>query len=160
MDNNNELHDFDLGLSTQRIKKWRVCIYLSNHSTCIIYYGHFLISMYYDFCYIFFLHSLWRWLDSFNDMPTKRNLPNIFTCSEILKQSRSSINTDKPDVHARLMRYYNDVIQWWFLILLAGNMALPPILSIIWKDDIQLQWWGMLLACGLACILSLRIGVI
>ena len=91
---------------------------------------------------------------------TKINLPTLFMCSEILKQSRSSINTNKPDIHARLMKNYNDVPQWWFLILLVGSMALSLILSIIWKDDIQLPWWGMLLACGLACILSLPIGVV
>ncbi|KAH9292759.1 hypothetical protein KI387_042054 [Taxus chinensis] len=34
------------------------------------------------------------------------------------------------------------------------------MLCIIWKDDVQLPWWGMLLASGIACILSLPIGVI
>ncbi|KAH9314171.1 hypothetical protein KI387_022798 [Taxus chinensis] len=80
--------------------------------------------------------------------------------SEILKQSRSSMNTGRPDVHARLMRNYRGVPQWWFLILLVGSMALSIMLCIIWKDDVQLPWWGMLLASGIACILSLPIGVI
>ncbi|KAH9312607.1 hypothetical protein KI387_027642, partial [Taxus chinensis] len=76
------------------------------------------------------------------------------------RQSRSSMNTGRPDVHARLMRNYRGVPQWWFLILLVGSMALSIMLCIIWKDDVQLPWWGMLLASGIACILSLPIGVI
>ncbi|GLJ41294.1 hypothetical protein SUGI_0854740 [Cryptomeria japonica] len=84
----------------------------------------------------------------------------LYNGSEILKQSRSSLNTDRPDVHARLMKVYRPVPQWWFLILLVGSMILSIMLCVLWKDDVQLPWWGMLLAAGLACILSLPIGVI
>jgi len=56
-----------------------VCLYISNYSTCIIYY----IIIFSSPCIMlfvtyFFFHSLWSCLDSLNDMLTKINLPNIF----------------------------------------------------------------------------------
>ncbi|CAL5198574.1 unnamed protein product [Lathyrus oleraceus] len=66
----------------------------------------------------------------------------------------------KLDVHGRLMKAYNTVPEWWFLIVLFGSMALSIIMSLVWKVDVQLPWWGMLLAFALASVVTLPIGVI
>ncbi|XP_058070625.1 oligopeptide transporter 3-like [Magnolia sinica] len=84
----------------------------------------------------------------------------LFHGSDIWRQSKSAMNSAKMDIHARLMKNYKDVPQWWFLILLVGSVALSLLMSFVWKKDVQLPWWGMLFAFGLAWIITLPIGVI
>ncbi|KAK9267472.1 hypothetical protein L1049_009898 [Liquidambar formosana] len=84
----------------------------------------------------------------------------MFHGSDILKQSRSAIKNVKLDIHARLMKNYKQVPQWWFHILLIGSIALSVLMSFVWKDDVQLPWWGMLFAFALAWIVTLPIGII
>lgn len=66
----------------------------------------------------------------------------------------------KLDIHAKLMKSYKEVPEWWFYILLIGSIVLSLLMSFVWKKDVQLLWWGMLFAFGLAWIVTLPIGVI
>jgi len=66
----------------------------------------------------------------------------------------------KLDVHAKLMKAYKEVPDWWFYILLAGSVFLSLLMSFVWKETVQLPWWGMLFAFGLAWLVTLPIGVI
>ncbi|KDO78544.1 hypothetical protein CISIN_1g004659mg [Citrus sinensis] len=84
----------------------------------------------------------------------------LFHGSAILEQSRSAMKNMKLDVHARLMKSYKQVPQWWFYVLLLGSIGLSLLMSFVWKDEVQLQWWGMLFAFALAWIVTLPIGVI
>lgn len=84
----------------------------------------------------------------------------LFHGSDIWKQSTSAVKNAKLDIHAKLMKRYKQVPQWWFLILLLGSIALSLMMCFIWKKDVQLPWWGMLFAFGLAWIVTLPIGVI
>ncbi|CAL5410326.1 unnamed protein product [Camellia sinensis] len=84
----------------------------------------------------------------------------LFHGSDIWEQSKSAVKNAKLDVHAKLMKHYKQVPQWWFLVLLIGSIALSLLMSFVWKKDVQLQWWGMLFAFGLAFIVTLPIGVI
>ncbi|KAI5416793.1 Oligopeptide transporter 3 [Lathyrus oleraceus] len=84
----------------------------------------------------------------------------LFKGRKILRQSRTAMSNVKLDVHGRLMKAYNTVPEWWFLIVLFGSMALSIIMSLVWKVDVQLPWWGMLLAFALASVVTLSIGVI
>ncbi|PHT30863.1 Oligopeptide transporter 3 [Capsicum baccatum] len=84
----------------------------------------------------------------------------LFQGSYIWKQSRSVVNNVKMDIHAKLMKSYKQVPQWWFLVLLIGSIALSLLMCFVWKKDVQLPWWGMLFAFGLAFIVTLPIGVI
>ncbi|XP_039130641.1 oligopeptide transporter 3 [Dioscorea cayenensis subsp. rotundata] len=84
----------------------------------------------------------------------------LFHGSDIWKQSKSAMSSVKLDIHAKLMRNYKQVPQWWFLILLAGSIIFSLLMSFIWKEDVQLPWWGMLFAFGLAWVVTLPIGVI
>jgi OPT oligopeptide transporter protein len=86
--------------------------------------------------------------------------PCLWLFSDIWRQSKSAMNTMKVDIHARLMRNYKQVPQWWFLILLVGSAMLSLMLSFVWKEQIQLPWWGMLFAFALAFIITLPVGVI
>ncbi|GER52836.1 oligopeptide transporter [Striga asiatica] len=84
----------------------------------------------------------------------------LFNGRDIWRQSKSALKNVKLDVHAKMMKNYEQVPEWWFLILLAGSIALSLLLSFVWKEDVQLPWWGMLFAFGLAWIVTLPIGVI
>ena len=84
----------------------------------------------------------------------------LYDRSDMLQRSISAINDGKLDVHARLMRRYKEVPEWWFLILLVGSMAFSLLLSFVYRDEVQIPWWGMVMACALSCLLMLPIGVI
>ena len=64
------------------------------------------------------------------------------------------------DIHAKLMKNYRQVPEWLFQILLIGSIVLSLVMSFVWKEDVQLPWWGMLFAFGLAWLVTLPIGVI
>ncbi|PIN12273.1 hypothetical protein CDL12_15110 [Handroanthus impetiginosus] len=85
----------------------------------------------------------------------------LFHGSAIWKQiSQSAVKNIKLDIHARLMRSYKKVPQWWYLILLVGSIPLPILMSFLWEEQLQLPWWGVLFAFGLASLVTLPIGVI
>ena len=58
------------------------------------------------------------------------------------------------------MQNYKQVPEWWFLVLLFGSTVISLLMSIVWKDIVQLPWWGMLFAFAMAWIVTLPIGVI
>lgn len=70
------------------------------------------------------------------------------------------MSNPKLDVHAKLMRSYKQVPEWWFIVLLVASVAVSLMMSFVWKDDVQLPWWGMLFAFALAWLVTLPIGVI
>lgn len=84
----------------------------------------------------------------------------LFNGRDIWRQSKSAVNSAKLDIHAKLMKNYKQVPQWWFLILLAGSIGISLLMSFVWKEEIQLPWWGMLFAFGLAWVVTLPVGVI
>lgn len=58
------------------------------------------------------------------------------------------------------MKRYKQVPQWWYLVLLVGSMGLSLMMSFVWKDDVQIPWWGLIFAFCLAWVVTLPIGVI
>ncbi|KAG1366730.1 oligopeptide transporter 3 [Cocos nucifera] len=84
----------------------------------------------------------------------------LFHGSDMWRRSKSAMKSIKLDVHAKLMKKYKEVPQWWFLILLAGSIVLSLLMSFVWKEQVQLPWWGLLFAFGLAWLVTLPIGVI
>ncbi|PQQ11251.1 oligopeptide transporter 3 [Prunus yedoensis var. nudiflora] len=84
----------------------------------------------------------------------------LFHGSAILKQSRSAMKNVKVDIHEKLMQRYKQVPQWWFLILLGGSVALSLLMCFVWKEVVQLPWWGLLFGFVLSFIVTLPVGVI
>lgn len=78
---------------------------------------------------------------------------------EIVQRFRASYK-GKPDIHTRLMMKYKDIPNWWFYLTLALSLALSLVLCIFMKDQVQLSWWGLLLAACLALIYTLPISII
>lgn len=64
------------------------------------------------------------------------------------------------DVHSRLMQKYKHVPEWWFQVILLGTIVLSLFACEYYKDQLQLPWWGVLLACAVALVFTLPIGVI
>ncbi|KAM0064850.1 putative oligopeptide transporter, OPT superfamily [Helianthus debilis subsp. tardiflorus] len=84
----------------------------------------------------------------------------LFHGGDIWKQSKSAVQNIKIDIHAKLMKSYKQVPQWWYLVLLIGSIVLSLLMCFVYKEDVQLPWWGFLLAFALAFIVTLPIGVI
>lgn len=58
------------------------------------------------------------------------------------------------------MRKYKDIPSWWFHVMLGASLILSLALCIFMKDQVQMPWWGLLFAAGLALIFTLPIGII
>ncbi|KAK6924495.1 Oligopeptide transporter, OPT superfamily [Dillenia turbinata] len=78
----------------------------------------------------------------------------------IWQMSKSAFRERKMDVHTRLMRNYKQVPEWWFTCILLVNIVATIFACEYYKDQLQLPWWGVLLACCLALFFTLPIGVI
>ncbi|XP_008803572.1 oligopeptide transporter 4-like isoform X2 [Phoenix dactylifera] len=83
----------------------------------------------------------------------------LFYGREIYDRFRASYN-GKPDIHTKLMRKYEDIPGWWFHLLLVLTIVVSLILCTVLKDEIQLPWWGLLFACGMAFFFTLPISII
>ncbi|KAA8531983.1 hypothetical protein F0562_006875 [Nyssa sinensis] len=84
----------------------------------------------------------------------------LFHGSELWQLSKSAFQDKKMDVHTKLMRKYKQVPEWWFTCILLVNIAAIIFTSTYYNDQLQLPWWGVLLACVLAFFFTLPIGVI
>ncbi|XP_042480130.1 oligopeptide transporter 7-like [Macadamia integrifolia] len=85
----------------------------------------------------------------------------VFHGREILELSKSALKEKrKMDIHTRLMSKYKQVPQWWFIGILLCNIAMTIFACEYFNDQLQLPWWGVLLACFLALIFTLPIGII
>lgn len=83
-----------------------------------------------------------------------------YLCRDIWELSKSAFREKKIDVHTKLMRNYKQVPGWWFVCILVANIAATIFICHYYNDQLQLQWWGVLLACGLALFFTLPVGVI
>ncbi|KAJ1956537.1 hypothetical protein EC988_001293 [Linderina pennispora] len=70
------------------------------------------------------------------------------------KDARSSID----DVHARLMRAYPEVPDWWYAVLFVVAFAMAMVTITCFPSDTP--WWGMILALVLAIGFTLPLGLI
>lgn len=84
----------------------------------------------------------------------------LFHGREVWEQSKSSFNEKTMDIHTKLMAKYKQVPEWWFVIILMANIAATLFACQYYNDQLQLPWWGVLLACALAFIFTLPIGII
>ncbi|KAJ9172652.1 hypothetical protein P3X46_015866 [Hevea brasiliensis] len=84
----------------------------------------------------------------------------LFHGRDIWQLSKSAFQEKKMDVHTKLMRKYKLVPEWWFLCILFLNILATIITCEYYNDQLQLPWWSVLLACGLALFFTLPIGVI
>jgi hypothetical protein len=79
---------------------------------------------------------------------------------EILQLSRSAFQGKSVDIHTKLMRRYKQVPEWWFICILVVNIAVTVFACEYYIEQLQLPWWGVLLACAIAFFFTLPIGII
>ncbi|KAI3897024.1 hypothetical protein MKX03_015848 [Papaver bracteatum] len=83
----------------------------------------------------------------------------VFYGREIYERFRASYK-GKEDIHTRLMNKYPKIPDWWFYVMLDVTIVVSLILCIVLNDQVQLPYWGLIFACGLAFILTLPISII
>ncbi|XP_022156842.1 oligopeptide transporter 1-like [Momordica charantia] len=80
------------------------------------------------------------------------------TISDLWKKTTMN---QQGDVHTRIMkRNYKEVPQWWFYSILILMVALALLACEGFGKQLQLPWWGILLACAIALFFTLPIGII
>ncbi|KAL7132067.1 hypothetical protein ABFS83_12G046400 [Erythranthe nasuta] len=84
----------------------------------------------------------------------------LFHGRDLWMLSKSAFKEKKMDIHTKLMQNYNQVPEWWFLCILLINIAGTLLICHFQNDQLQLPWWGVLLACALAFVFTLPVGVI
>ncbi|OAY56290.1 oligopeptide transporter 7 [Manihot esculenta] len=84
----------------------------------------------------------------------------LFHGREIWEQSKASFQETKMDIHTKLMRKYKQVPESWFVCILLVNIAATIFACEYYNEQLQLPWWGVLLACGIAIVFTLPIGII
>lgn len=79
----------------------------------------------------------------------------------IWSQTRASFRDKFGDVHTRIMRKnYEQVPQWWFYAILVVMIGLAFLTCEGFNKQLQLPYWGVILAVALALVFTLPIGVI
>ncbi|KAE9597886.1 putative oligopeptide transporter, OPT superfamily [Lupinus albus] len=85
----------------------------------------------------------------------------LFHGSEILQLSKSAFKEKKIDIHTKLMRKsYKTVPGWWFFCILFFNITATIFICEYYNDQLQLPWWGVVLACAIAISFTLPVGII
>ncbi|XAR52176.1 hypothetical protein NMG60_11020106 [Bertholletia excelsa] len=85
----------------------------------------------------------------------------LFHGRDLWKQSKSALGARKKmDIHAKMMKVYNQVPQWWFIVILVLNIIVIIAACETHKETLQLPWWAVLLACAIAVSFTLPIGII
>ncbi|KAF4368814.1 hypothetical protein F8388_021426 [Cannabis sativa] len=85
----------------------------------------------------------------------------LFHGRSIWQQTKATFRDKFGDVHTRLMKKnYEAVPDWWFYTLLAVVLALAMLACEGFGRQLQLPYWGVLLAISMALIFTLPIGVI
>ncbi|KAI3992869.1 hypothetical protein MKX01_034219 [Papaver californicum] len=86
----------------------------------------------------------------------------LFHGKEILEKWRASraSSKEKEDIHTRLMKEYKDIPNWWFYLMLGVTFLASLLLCVLAKDEVQMPWWALILACALALVFTLPIGIV
>ncbi|KAJ3693221.1 hypothetical protein LUZ60_008701 [Juncus effusus] len=80
---------------------------------------------------------------------------------ELWQRTATQAHEKLGDVHTRIMKKnYKVVPQWWFHVLLVVVMALSFFTCEGFGRQLQLPWWGLIMACFIAFIFTLPIGII
>ncbi|XAR67349.1 hypothetical protein NMG60_11002066 [Bertholletia excelsa] len=88
----------------------------------------------------------------------------LFHGKEIIqmwKGTKETLNKSLGDVHNRIMkRNYAQVPNWWFYSILVLMFSLALLACEGFNKQLQLPWWGIILACAMALFFTLPIGII
>ncbi|KMZ65736.1 oligopeptide transporter 4 [Zostera marina] len=83
----------------------------------------------------------------------------LFYGGEVYNRYRESYK-GKDDIHTKMMKRYADIPGWWFYSLLGLSIAVSIFLCTAMNDQVQLPWWGLIFAMGMAFVFTLPIAII
>ncbi|THU48677.1 hypothetical protein C4D60_Mb06t01530 [Musa balbisiana] len=84
----------------------------------------------------------------------------LFYGRSLWLQFVNSYQCQMQDVHTRLMKQnYESIPRWWFYSLLFSMIGFAILVCEIFSDQLQLRYWGVVLACALVFIFLLPEGV-
>ncbi|KAJ6966066.1 hypothetical protein NC652_003830 [Populus alba x Populus x berolinensis] len=85
----------------------------------------------------------------------------LFDGKNMWKKTTTAVKDEFSDVHTRIMKKnYAVVPQWWFTAILVISLALSLLAVEGFDHQLQLPWWGLLLACFIALVFTLPVGVV
>lgn len=82
-------------------------------------------------------------------------LPQISNAGPVPNESSNNIDED---IHCRLMRHYEDVPMWWYLLTFVSMLAIG--IFVVEYYPIHLPWYGLLLALGITTILFIPVSIV
>ncbi|ONK79340.1 uncharacterized protein A4U43_C01F5370 [Asparagus officinalis] len=98
---------------------------------------------------------------SFATLAASLSHVGLFYGKEIWRQTKAAFQDEIGDIHTRVMKKnYESVPEWWFHAILVSMIALSIFTCEGFGKQLQLPYWGVLLAAGLALIFTLPIGII
>lgn len=62
------------------------------------------------------------------------------------------------DIHCRLMRHYEDVPMWWYLLTFLSMLAIG--IFVVEHYPVHLPWYGLLLALGITTVLFIPVSIV
>jgi len=76
-------------------------------------------------------------------------------------QSKAAFRNEFGDIHTRLMKKnYESVPEWWFQLILFSMIGLAIFTCEGFGKQLQLPYWGVVLAAAMAFLFTLPIGII
>ncbi|KAL6661181.1 hypothetical protein ACP70R_000565 [Stipagrostis hirtigluma subsp. patula] len=106
--------------------------------------------------YFTFLYGL-----SFATLTATLSHVALFHGRSIWEQTKATVSAEAGDVHTRLMkRNYAAVPQWWFQVMLVLVLVFAAFTCEGFGRQLQLPYWGVLLAAGMAFVFTLPVGII
>lgn len=69
-------------------------------------------------------------------------------------------DTDRGDIHNVLMDKYEKIPKWWYFVILVPTLALSFLAIEGFGGQLQLRYWGLLLALLLVMVFIIPVGFI
>ncbi|CAN1753501.1 Oligopeptide transporter 1 [Linum perenne] len=85
----------------------------------------------------------------------------LFDGKDLFRKATAASKARFADVHTRIMKKNYEVVpQWWFILVLGVSFVLALVAVEGFGKQLQLPWWGLVLACILALVCTLPIGIV
>ncbi|KAJ6825199.1 oligopeptide transporter 1-like [Iris pallida] len=84
----------------------------------------------------------------------------LFHGRTMWRQTKEAFRDQSGDIHTRMMKKYEEVPQWWFHTILVSMLALSIFTCEGFGGQLQLPYWGVILAAGTAFLFTLPVGLI
>ncbi|TFK79308.1 OPT oligopeptide transporter [Polyporus arcularius HHB13444] len=81
----------------------------------------------------------------------------LYFRKQIWVQARRSLS-EQPDIHARLMSKYQQVPEWWYVIIFVAMFVFGAVSIEVWHT--QMPIWALVLALIIAFVYTIPIGMI